>query len=345
MKLYRSLNCTMTSTFLEIEDNYKRLIKEVHPQRNPKETQRYYEINSAYDILKDSYKREFYDLYGEQAITILQNREVGFAISRVFFKNNLIAFILLSIICISNLMFLPMYIYLYKDSPSVSYSLYIVPLFISTSLFIFPIRKSLKLIGKLIVQLFKMIIVLTNLIIIATEILLICLYADRLISGLTGAIAVLILELVSIAFSFYSQRKLLKLQGMDVRYKINISTILKEPREILKFLIRQLAWSLSLLSVLIDSNQIFIKGPLSFCGIYFFLLLLDVPFLIRIIISLPLILYSTTFCLAVAGFKSYFIFFPLILLSIAIISGAYVAYSYLPKTKMRYRELPFEELV
>jgi hypothetical protein len=335
----------MTSTFLEIEDSYKRLVKEVHPQRNPKETQRYYEINSAYDILRDSYKREFYDLYGEQAIPILQNREVGFAISRVFFKNNLIAFILFSIICISNLMFLPMYIYLYKDSPSVSYSLYIVPLFISTCLFVLPIRKSLKLIGKMIEQLFKMIIVLTNLIIIATEILLVCLYADRLISGLTGAIAVLILELVSIAFSFYSQRKLLKLQGMDVNHKISLSKILKEPRETLIFIIRQLTWSLSMLLIFIDSNQISFKGPLSFGCIYFYLLLLDVPFIIRIIICLPLILYSTTFCLAVAGSKSYFIFFPLILLGIAIISGANVAYSYLPKTRMRYKELPFEELV
>ncbi|EOB13034.1 Mitochondrial protein import protein mas5, partial [Nosema bombycis CQ1] len=339
MKLYRTLNCTMTSTFLEIEDSYKRLVKEVHPQRNPKETQRYYEINSAYDILRDNYKREFYDLYGEQAITILQNREVGFAISRVFFRNNLIAFILFSIICIFNLMFLPMYIYLYQNSPSVSYSIYIIPFFISTCLFVFPIRKSLKLIGKMIEQLFKMIIVLTNLIIIATEILLVCLYADRLISGLTGAIAVLILELVSIAFSFYSQKKLLKLQGMDVNHKISLSKILKEPRETLIFIIRQLTWSLSILSIFIAANQILIKGPLSFCGIYFYLLLLDVPLLIRIIISLPLILYSTTFCLAVAGFKSYFIFFSLILLGIAIISGAYVAFNYLPKTRMRYKEL------
>nr|XP_013180948.1 unnamed protein product [Papilio xuthus] len=104
MKLYRTLNCTMSSTFSEIEDSYKRLIKKVHPQRNTKVNERYYEINNAYEILKDSYKREFYDLYGEQAIPILQNREVGFAISRVFFKNNILAFILLSIICISNLM-------------------------------------------------------------------------------------------------------------------------------------------------------------------------------------------------------------------------------------------------
>jgi curved DNA-binding protein CbpA len=49
----------MTSTFLEIEINYKRLIKEVHPQRNTKVNEKYYEINNAYEILKDSYKREF----------------------------------------------------------------------------------------------------------------------------------------------------------------------------------------------------------------------------------------------------------------------------------------------
>jgi hypothetical protein len=190
-----------------------------------------------------------------------------------------------------------------------------------------------------------LIIVSTNLIIIATELLLICLYADKIISRLTGAISVCLLKMISVAYSFYSQRQLSKLQGMDVDYKISISTILKEPRATLKFLIRQLSWSLSLLSVFIDSNQISIKGPLSFGCIYFYLLLLDIPFLIRIIISLPLILYSTTFCLAVAGFKSYFIFFPLILLGIAIISGAYVAHSYLPKSHMAYNELPFEELV
>jgi hypothetical protein len=194
-------------------------------------------------------------------------------------------------------------------------------------------------------QLFKMIIVSTNLIIIATEILLICLYADRIISGLTGGIAVFLLELVSIAYSFYSAKKLAELQGMDFDDKISLSSIFKEPFKILKFLIRQLSWSLSLISIFIDSYQISIKGPLSFSFIYFYLLLLDVPFLIRIIISLPLILYYTTFCLAVAGFKSYFIFFPLILLGIAIMSGAYVAYSYLPKTRMRYKELTYEELV
>jgi curved DNA-binding protein CbpA len=101
----------MSSTYSEIEDNYKRLVKEVHPQRNTKENEKYYEINSAYEILRDSYKREFYDLYGEQPIPILQNREVGFAKSRVLFRNNLLAFILLSTISISNLMFVPLYIY------------------------------------------------------------------------------------------------------------------------------------------------------------------------------------------------------------------------------------------
>jgi hypothetical protein len=190
-----------------------------------------------------------------------------------------------------------------------------------------------------------MIIVTTNLIIIATEILLVCLYAGRIISGLTGTIAVFILEIISIIYSFYSTRKLSKLEGMDVDYKIRLSKIFKQPRVTLTFLLRQLSWSSSILTIFIDSNQISIKGPLSFGCIYFYLLLLDVPFIIRIIISLPLILYSTTFCLAVTGFKSYFIFFPLILLGIAIISGAYVAYSYLPKTKMRYRELAYEELV
>jgi hypothetical protein len=183
----------MSSTYSEIEDNYKRLVKEVHPQRNNKGNERYYEINSAYEILRDSYKREFYDLYGEQPIPILQNREVGFAKSRVLFRNNLLAFILLSTISISNLMFVPLYIYYIEIHLG---HIFLVHNYFFIASCLYSLLTNRKNYGRMIVQLFKMIIVSTNLIIIATELFLACLYANRIINGLVGAIVVSLLELI-----------------------------------------------------------------------------------------------------------------------------------------------------
>lgn len=61
---YEILGVTKTATQEEIKKAYRKLAKELHPDRNPDEAERMSEVNQAYDCLGDEEKRENYDAYG-----------------------------------------------------------------------------------------------------------------------------------------------------------------------------------------------------------------------------------------------------------------------------------------
>lgn len=78
---YEILGCQRSASIEEIKGAYRKLAKELHPDRNPGDhlcEHRFKEINEAYDVLKDGDKRAAYDRFGHAAFENGGGRANGF---------------------------------------------------------------------------------------------------------------------------------------------------------------------------------------------------------------------------------------------------------------------------
>jgi molecular chaperone DnaJ len=62
--LYETLGVSKNASPDEIKKAYRKLVREVHPDRNPGSEERFKEVQSAYDVLSDADKRKQYDAIG-----------------------------------------------------------------------------------------------------------------------------------------------------------------------------------------------------------------------------------------------------------------------------------------
>jgi hypothetical protein len=106
--LYDQLDIHHNATLEEIEKAYKIAAYQYTKANNEKALLR---CNNALEILKDPYKRSFYDLFGNDHIELLLRPNDGYIFSRLFTKANMAAMLLVIIMLVCNFVFL---IYLFK---------------------------------------------------------------------------------------------------------------------------------------------------------------------------------------------------------------------------------------
>lgn len=68
---YKILNVKKSATTNEVKKAYRKLAKELHPDKNkddPNASQKFTDLSAAYEVLSDEDKRKLYDQCGEECV-------------------------------------------------------------------------------------------------------------------------------------------------------------------------------------------------------------------------------------------------------------------------------------
>lgn len=68
---YKILNVGKTATTNEVKKAYRKLAKELHPDKNkddPNASEKFSDLSAAYEVLSDEDKRKLYDRCGEECV-------------------------------------------------------------------------------------------------------------------------------------------------------------------------------------------------------------------------------------------------------------------------------------
>jgi hypothetical protein len=142
--LYDLLLVNMESSQDEIHRSFRTLAKKYHPDMRKERCDEFLEINEAYSILKDPYKRDYYDMFGDSAIKYLKDDRLSYLLTRLFDRKNLNIFSISVVLTIPNILFLPFIIRL-KNSGIIPFYVYTVsPIILAILLLLIPAYRSMK---------------------------------------------------------------------------------------------------------------------------------------------------------------------------------------------------------
>lgn len=107
MSHYKILKVNKNATKSEIENAYKKLIIKYHPDKGGNEEE-FLRITESYNILKDKYKRDFYDCFGDK---FLKNDLKSYILVRIFSRTSIVLYILSFIMLIFGIYSFPIFFY------------------------------------------------------------------------------------------------------------------------------------------------------------------------------------------------------------------------------------------
>ncbi|AFM97780.1 hypothetical protein EHEL_020230 [Encephalitozoon hellem ATCC 50504] len=335
MSLYDVLKIPKDATKESIEKSYRFLVRSYCQSKNEMSPDRFAEINKAYTILKDRYKRDFYDIFGEVSVQLLLHNKDSYIITRMFDRPNMCFYISTLITYIGALLALPPVV-AYGKCSNIVMSL---PFVISAVTLTIPMIRSLSAlywvygVGN---ELKSMIFRSTEINVATLHLLNYALYGDGLISILFSGVMFLIVEILSTINTMYyhscKQKLFLKSKGSILMAKV----------------IRTILFGM----LLAPGIPPFLKPFLFFVQIFWGIYNKKYSLKINLCIVLLPLLYIATFSLVLAGFRSALVYLPLWIFGSIVVTVLALVISNIvnniPTSKYDIREieaLPYYDLV
>lgn len=198
VSLYDTLGVKSTATPEEIEKSYRTLAYKYISTGNPIDLVK---LNGAKEILLDTYKRDYYDRFGESQITLLLRPVEGYLYSRYFTRFNIFILFLTAFLILTNLSCL-YYFFILFNKNIIRFSLLISSSWI-LGISLLRSHWALGSIKGVMAPFYSTVI---NWWLTTIEILTVALYFDNIISSLTSYLSVLFLEIASILYFLIEEK-------------------------------------------------------------------------------------------------------------------------------------------